>query len=115
MERQYWATLPVDQAAKEIYRRIDSYFQWLRLTGTYKLWLKCLREYYAGFSTGGELAEDGDQGEMLRSKENHFHNIGQNIIVVAGNARELRNTLERAAILCDGGLIQAEHLSLSGP
>ena len=32
-----------------------------------------------------------------------------------GNARELRNTLERAAILCDGGLIQAEHLSLSGP
>jgi transcriptional regulator with PAS, ATPase and Fis domain len=32
-----------------------------------------------------------------------------------GNARELRNTLERAAILCEGGLIQAEHLSLSGP
>jgi transcriptional regulator with GAF, ATPase, and Fis domain len=32
-----------------------------------------------------------------------------------GNVRELRNTLERAAILCEGGLIQAEHLSLSGP
>jgi len=32
-----------------------------------------------------------------------------------GNVRELRNTLERAAILCEGGPISAEHLSLAGP
>jgi transcriptional regulator with GAF, ATPase, and Fis domain len=32
-----------------------------------------------------------------------------------GNIRELRNTLERAAIVCEGGLINAEHLSLAGP
>ena len=30
-----------------------------------------------------------------------------------GNVRELRNILERAAILCDGGLITAEHLGLT--
>ena len=30
-----------------------------------------------------------------------------------GNVRELRNILERAAILCDGGLIAAEHLALA--
>jgi DNA-binding NtrC family response regulator len=30
-----------------------------------------------------------------------------------GNVRELRNILERAAILCDGGLITPEHLALS--
>jgi Nif-specific regulatory protein len=30
-----------------------------------------------------------------------------------GNVRELRNILERAAILCEGGLITAEHLSLN--
>jgi two-component system response regulator AtoC len=30
-----------------------------------------------------------------------------------GNVRELRNILERAAILCDGGLITSEHLSLN--
>jgi transcriptional regulator with GAF, ATPase, and Fis domain len=29
-----------------------------------------------------------------------------------GNVRELRNALERACILCEGGLITAEHLSL---
>jgi two-component system response regulator FlrC len=29
-----------------------------------------------------------------------------------GNVRELRNALERAAIVCEGGLITAEHLSL---
>ena len=32
-----------------------------------------------------------------------------------GNVRELRNILERAAILCDGGLIVAEHLALGPP
>jgi transcriptional regulator with GAF, ATPase, and Fis domain len=30
-----------------------------------------------------------------------------------GNVRELRNILERAAILCDGGLIAAEHLAFA--
>jgi transcriptional regulator with GAF, ATPase, and Fis domain len=30
-----------------------------------------------------------------------------------GNVRELRNILERAAILCDGGLITSEHLSMT--
>ena len=32
-----------------------------------------------------------------------------------GNVRELRNILERAAILCDGGLITADHLALGPP
>jgi transcriptional regulator with PAS, ATPase and Fis domain len=32
-----------------------------------------------------------------------------------GNVRELRNVLERAVILCEGGLITAEHLSLQSP
>jgi formate hydrogenlyase transcriptional activator len=32
-----------------------------------------------------------------------------------GNVRQLRNTLERAAILCEGGLITSEHLSLPAP
>jgi len=30
-----------------------------------------------------------------------------------GNVRELRNSLERAAILCEGGLISPEHLPFS--
>ena len=32
-----------------------------------------------------------------------------------GNVRELRNALERAMILCDGGLITEEHLPIRGP
>jgi len=32
-----------------------------------------------------------------------------------GNVRELRNVLERAAILCDGGVVTAEHLAIAPP
>ena len=32
-----------------------------------------------------------------------------------GNVRELRNVLERAAIICEGGLITAEHLAFPTP
>jgi transcriptional regulator with GAF, ATPase, and Fis domain len=32
-----------------------------------------------------------------------------------GNVRELRNILERAAILCEGGLITTEHLAVGAP
>lgn len=32
-----------------------------------------------------------------------------------GNVRQLRNSLERAAILCEGSLITGEHLSLPAP
>src|SRR5262249_24389374 len=32
-----------------------------------------------------------------------------------GNVRELRNILERAAIVCDGGLVTADHLALTVP
>ena len=33
----------------------------------------------------------------------------------SGNVRELRNVLERAAIVCEGTIIEAEHLLLAGP
>jgi two-component system response regulator FlrC len=32
-----------------------------------------------------------------------------------GNVRELRNVLERATIVCEGTVIDTEHLSLPGP
>ena len=32
----------------------------------------------------------------------------------AGNVRELRNAIEQATVVCDGGVIEAEHLSLGG-
>ena len=84
---QYWAAKPSLEAAQEVYQRIDHYFQWIRLTGTYALWLRNLREYYSGFVTGGDLQEDGEQGELLKSKENHYHNIGQNIVVATTGSR----------------------------
>jgi DNA-binding NtrC family response regulator len=38
--------------------------------------------------------------------------IDQVTLLIFGDVRELRNALERAAILCEGGLITPQHLLL---
>ena len=52
------------------------------------------------------------QAKFLRVlQEREFQRLG-GIRLQKANVRELRNALERAAILCEGGLISVQHLSL---
>ncbi|HET9554910.1 MAG TPA: hypothetical protein VFP50_18235 [Anaeromyxobacteraceae bacterium] len=83
----YWAAKPPLEASREIFKRIDHWYQWLRITGVYSLWLRSLREYYAGVNTGGQLGVGGENDEILTTKENHLHNIGENIVVMTTGAR----------------------------
>jgi two-component system, NtrC family, response regulator AtoC len=62
------------------------------------------REFLAVFGRGHVRTPAGISREALRQlREYHW----------PGNVRELRNALERAAILCDGALIDPEHLALA--
>ena len=83
----YWAAKSSEECAREIYKRVDSWFQWLRLTGVYNLWVRSLREYYSGVLTGGQLGSAGESDEFITSKENHLHNIGENIVVMTTGSR----------------------------
>jgi hypothetical protein len=86
-DNEYWAGKPASDAVKEVYRRIDNYYQWLRLTGTYDLWVRSVQEYYAGYNTRGQLGVTGEADEYLTSKENHLHNIGENIVIMTTGSR----------------------------
>lgn len=60
------------------------------------------------------LAEIGSQ--LGRASAGLSRDVRERLLAHAwpGNVRELRNVLERASILCEGGLITGEHLALYG-
>src|SRR5207248_716576 len=63
---------------------------------------------------GTDRARDGRRAVPRRGQRDEPVGAGEALLRHhwPGNVRELRNALERAAILCEGGLISAAHLSL---
>lgn len=112
----YWASKPPLEAAREIFKRVDHWYQWLRITGVYSLWVRSLREYYAGVNTGGQLGTAGESDEVLTSKENHLHNIGENIVVMTTGSRpsfepKAKNTdhASMSQVIIASGLLDNAH------
>ena len=64
-----------------------------------------IRELAKGLLADMNQKHNRNVSDVSEAVLNIFQNYGW-----PGNVRELRNTLERAVIVCDGGLIESKHL-----
>jgi hypothetical protein len=75
MTDKYFATLPSDEAASEIFKKIDSYFEYIKVSGKGELWSKSFRMYYSSAISRGTMSRFGDDGEFVSLQANHYRNL----------------------------------------
>lgn len=83
----YFATLPSDEIAVELFKRVERWYDNLGLSGIYRKMKKSYAAYYGYNSTGAghtssEIIKSGEQGELSLIKANHFRNLLQHLLVM---------------------------------
>lgn len=83
----YWALAPKDEIGARIFDKVRHYHDFLRNSGR----LEKLRKSFAVMSGGSvdgtgkvswEISRSGEQGELLVTAENHYRNIGNNLLTL---------------------------------
>ena len=83
----YYANLPVDEIGGELQKKVDDYYQYVRLNGMLDLWRKSYRQYFrAGFHLG-DTVRGGESGEYSFLYVNHFRSILQAILSITVSQR----------------------------
>jgi hypothetical protein len=71
----YFANLPTNECAFEIWARIEEYYNEMRRTGRLALYRNSYTNYYMGWIYRGSMWRAGEQGELTRSFWNHERNL----------------------------------------
>jgi len=108
MPLDYWAGSKREDVARHIFDKVRIYHDFLRQSGR----LEKIRKSYAVMSGGSvdgtgkvswEISRSGEQGELLVSAENHYRNIGNNLLTLI--------TAQRPTIQCKAANTDAKSLS----
>jgi hypothetical protein len=79
MAQTYFANLGRDGIARELYDRVQNYYDEIDRNGRLALWRKSHRYYFALDPEGGheaaEITNGGEQGELSLLKANHYRNL----------------------------------------
>jgi hypothetical protein len=85
--QDYWALAPKDEIGGRIFDKVRQYHDFLRHSGR----LEKIRKSFAIMSGGSvdgtgkvswEVSRTGEQGELLVTAENHYRNIGNNLVTL---------------------------------
>lgn len=88
----YFATLPSDEIASELDKRVETWYNNLGQSGIFRKMKKSYSAYYGYNSTGSghtssEIIKSGQQGELSLVKANHFRNLLQHLLVMTTSQR----------------------------
>lgn len=92
MTDQYFATLPADECASEVMKRVDNFYEFMRTAGIFDRLRRCYRAYYgmsnnASGSNSWTLSAAGEQGELTLTRVNHLRNLGQHLLTLTTSQR----------------------------
>lgn len=71
----YFANLPTQECAYEIFNRIEAYYNEMRRTGRLALYRNSFMNFYMGWIMRASMYKAGEMGELTRSFWNHHRNI----------------------------------------
>lgn len=77
---EYFANLTGRDFSSAAFERINDYYQSLLISGRLALYRRLGGAYWRGYWSGGQLGQDGDQGEFTMMDVNHFRNILQHMM-----------------------------------
>jgi hypothetical protein len=92
MRNSYFATSKGDELGRELMKRRDAHFMYLRETGRWELLYKSELAHY-GYSTTGNGARShavgrtGEKSEFATIKVNHFRNLAQHMLTLCTSQR----------------------------
>jgi hypothetical protein len=76
----YWAAAQTEEFHGEATKRIDEFYDFLKMSGRWRLWENCHRAWHTGAKTLGEMQQAGERGELTELRANHLRNIGKHIV-----------------------------------
>lgn len=72
---EYFAALPTEQCAYEVWSRIEEYYNEMRRTGRFALYRNSYSNFYMGWIYRATMYRSGEQGELTRTFWNHERNL----------------------------------------
>lgn len=108
---KYWATLGEDEIVPELVKKVDAYYDFLRSSGLWSLWMRSHEMYQWGASQS-TIEQVGQDSEFESIVINHYRNILRHIYVGTTSTRpgfqpRAINTDYKSKIatrICDGML-----------
>lgn len=83
----YFANLTVDEIGGELQKKVDDYYQYVRINGMLDLWRKSYRQYFRAGYHLGDTVRGGEAGEYSFLFVNHFRSILQAILSITVSQR----------------------------
>ncbi len=76
---EYYWNKPTQECVKDLWDRIEEYYNEMRRTGRLSLYRNSFTNFYAGWIYRASMYKSGEMGELTRSFWNHERNILQHI------------------------------------
>mgnify|MGYP006266504003 FL=1 len=84
---EYFANLTVIELGGELQKRVDDFYQYVRVNGMLDLWRKSYRQYFRAGQHLGDTVRGGEVGEFSFLYVNHFRSILQAILSITVSQR----------------------------